>query len=287
MMEPSESLEFSGQEERRRIFWSIYILDKLCSCGRARPSALADVHCVVQLPCDETTFRNGEWKKTPTLEQAFSSTDSITEGVSDLGLLVLTASVLGRCAQHSIHFSGKHRLPPWNSDSVFATIYSILLQLETKFELGNGVKYIIEERCMPGGVLDMQLAGSVILSRAIFRTCQCLLHHPLLVYQQSRVTGTKVPPTFWNRALQTCRENACSISELIQEITSSGCPAFLSFMGYCATVAASVHSLYLCDDDVSIQQKASEYLHIDKLFLEALSHRWKSGERMVSCEFPR
>ncbi|KAF2102486.1 hypothetical protein NA57DRAFT_32280 [Rhizodiscina lignyota] len=283
MMEPSQTLNFSEQEERRRVFWSIYVLDKLCSCGRARPAALADAHCFLQLPCDEITFRNGEWKRTPTLEQAFSATEAMSENPSDLALVVLTASVLGRCAQHSIHqnLRGESRLPPWDSKSLYATIYSILLQLETKFELGGSVGEVIKQECQRNGQVDMQLAGPIIFSRALFRTCHCILQHPLLLHQLSRVSGTKVPPSFWNRALQTCRENACSLSELFQEVQTTGYPAIYSFMGYCATLAASIHTLYLQDPDIDVQQRAAQYFRSDKEYLKSLSHHWKNAQWMV------
>lgn len=284
MMEPSQNLSFAEQEERRRVFWSIYVLDKLCSCGRARPASMADAHCFVQLPSDEMTFRNGEWKKTSTLEEAFSATESTSETPSDLALVVLAASVLGRCAQHSIHqnLRGESNLPPWDSKSLFATINSVLLHLETKFELGGSVGEIIRKECQHTGQVDMQLAGPIIFSRALFRTCQCILHHPLLLHQQSRVSGIKVPPSFWTRALQTCRENAYSISELLQEVQTAEYPASYSFMGYCATLAGSIHTFYLQDLDSTIQQKASEYLQSDKSYLKALSHHWQNGRWMVS-----
>jgi hypothetical protein len=58
MMEPDPAMSYIDQEERRWVFWSIYILDKLCSCGRGRPAALADAQFLIQLPCDEESFRN-------------------------------------------------------------------------------------------------------------------------------------------------------------------------------------------------------------------------------------
>ncbi|PVH69713.1 hypothetical protein DL98DRAFT_623521, partial [Cadophora sp. DSE1049] len=284
MMEPSQALSFSDQEEHRRVFWSIYLLDKLCSCSQARPAALADAHCFLQLPCDDIAFRNGEWKKTLTLEQAFSTTESIPDDLSDFALVILTASVLGRCAQHSIHqnLQGESRLPPWDSKSLFATIYSALLQLEARFEVRNSISECLSRACRPDGTIDMQLAGPIIFSRALFRTCHCLLHHPLLLHQQSRVSGANPPNSFWNRALQTCKENACSLSELLRDIQASGYVATYSFMGYCATVSASIHCLYLQDPDTAIQQKASEYFQYNITFLQSLSQRWKNAEWMVS-----
>ncbi|KFY72243.1 hypothetical protein V499_07610 [Pseudogymnoascus sp. VKM F-103] len=77
MMEPDSSLSYADQEERRRVFWSIYLLDKFCSCGRTRAAAITDAQCRVQLPCDEATFENGEWKKTPTLDELLSTVDAL------------------------------------------------------------------------------------------------------------------------------------------------------------------------------------------------------------------
>lgn len=283
MMEPSQDLSHAEQEERRRVFWSIYVLDKLCSCGRARPVALADAHCFVQLPCDEMTFRKGEWKKTLSLEQAFSTNETEMDEISNFALVVLAASALGRTAQHSIHqnLRGESRLPPWDSKSLFATINSVLLQLEMRFEFGNSLEDSISRMCGEDGSFDMQVAGPVIFSRALFRTCQCLLHHPLLLHQQSRVLGIKPPLSFWNRAIQTCRENACSLSELLRDVQAAGYVATYSFMGYCATISASIHTLYLENADMSVQQKSAQLYQTDILFLKTLAQRWQNAEWML------
>lgn len=67
MKEPKATLPAIEQEERRRAFWSIFLLDRLVSCGQGRPPAISDEDCLVQLPCDQRTFRNGLLKETVTL----------------------------------------------------------------------------------------------------------------------------------------------------------------------------------------------------------------------------
>jgi hypothetical protein len=284
MMEPDPSLSYSEQEERRRVFWSVYILDRICSCGRGRPAALADIHCQVQLPCDEENFRNGIWKKTLTLKQALSSAGSTTDRPSHMALVILTASIIGRCAQYSIHeyTRGEHHLPPWDSQSEFAAIYSVLLQLETQFELGDRIGEALRQDCILDGKIDMQLAGPTIFSHALFHTCQCILHHPFLLYQKCKAKGFKAPQSFMNRALQTCRESACAMSQLLQDVKEAGCESFFSFMGFCTTVACSVHTLYLRDGDSSFQLQAQEYLRSNMLFMEEFCRYWKHGLPMVS-----
>ena len=71
------------------------------------------------------------------------------------------------------------------------------------------------------------------------------------------------------------------MSELLQEVQTAGYPAIYSFMGYCATLAASIHTLYLQDRDITVQQRAAECLRSDKEYLTALSHHWKNAQWMV------
>jgi len=290
MVEPDPGLCFREQEERRRTFWSIYILDKLCSCGRNRPASILEAHCRVQLPCGEENFRNGEWEETLTLEQALGAGKTLAANVGPLALVVLTASILGRCAQHSIHEQSREqdRLPPWDSKSEFAAIYSLLLQLETQFEMGSSIKTIFTEDCLRNEVIDMQVAGPFVFSHALFHTAQCLLHHPFLLHNQLKARAVKAPLSFLARAFQTCRENAISLSVLIDDTNNAGYPVYFSFMGYCAVVATGIHMLYLRDEDATLRRKAINSFQSGMSFLEEFSNYWKNGKTMVctsSCTF--
>ena len=81
--------------------------------------------------------------------------------------------------------------------------------------------------------------------------------------------------------MHTCRENAEALSRLLQEIKIEGYSAFFSFMGYCATVSGSVHSLYLDHEDAKLRQQASGCFHNDLKYLEEFSAYWKHGIWMV------
>ncbi|KAH8587353.1 fungal-specific transcription factor domain-containing protein [Bisporella sp. PMI_857] len=279
MMEPDPALSFADQEEHRRVFWSIYVLDKLCSCGRARPASIIDAHCHVQLPCGESNFRDGRWEDTPSLSEALTP-EKHTE-LGDLALVVLTACIIGKCAQHSIHSNGpdSNHIPPWDSKSDFAAIYSKLLLLETQYDMGSRINNRLAN-CIRHGVLDMPIAGPLVYSHALFHMSQCLLHHPFLLSNQSR-TGAKPPVSFLNRAMQTSRENANSIFALVQDAKNAGYPIYFSFMGYVVSVAGSINMLYLQDEDAGVCGQALISFQSGMEYLEELAKYWKCGARMV------
>ncbi len=282
-MEPDSSMSYCDQEERRRVFWSIYILDNLCSSGRATPAVIGESQCRVQLPCDEISFRNREPNQMPTLDLVLLSQDAIISHPGNLTLVVLGASIIRRCAQHALHdqTKGESRLPPWDSNSEFAVLYSVLLQFETLLEIGSDLREVLRRDCLRNGVFDRQIAGPIIFSRALFHTSYCLLHHPFLLSQQSKARGIKAPPSFMSRAIENCREHANAMSDLMKEARSAGYTAFFSFMGYCVTVSGSVHALNLMDANPDVQNKARMSLQLVTEFLEEFSQHWVNGNWMV------
>lgn len=287
MLEPDSELSFVEQEERRRVFWSIYLLDKLCSCGRARPAAIPDAHCQVQLPGTEEDFLNGVWKKTPTLKQALSASTQGDERPSNAALVVAVASIIGKCAQHMIHEHGKTEgyLPPWDSKSDFAMIHSTLLRIETQFEIGASIEdALVAQHGYPRN-LKMQTVGPIIFSYALFYTAHCLLNHPFLLYQQCKFRSARPPASFLNRAMHGGRENACLMAKLIVDSEALGYSIYYSFVGYCATVSASIHTMYLNDSNAEYRLQAQQSLAGERKYLEKYALAWKTGHNMVIVTF--
>ncbi|KAL6355150.1 hypothetical protein LRP88_11398 [Fusarium phalaenopsidis] len=116
MQEPDNSLPPAEQEERRRVFWSVFLLDRLVSCGESRPLAIQEEDCHVQLPCDEETFQAGVWKKTATLKQVLTwKTGDQVEGLcSNFALVILAATALGRCAKHVLQDREMDNVRPYD-----------------------------------------------------------------------------------------------------------------------------------------------------------------------------
>ncbi|KAL3479636.1 fungal-specific transcription factor domain-containing protein [Aspergillus californicus] len=251
MREPDPWLPFAEQEERRRVFWSVYLLDKLISCGRSRPIVILDQDCQLRLPCIEDSFRKGEAKPTHTLHQLLDWNTQMTESPSPFALVVLLASILGRCTRYVYRTRDSDDIPPWDTRSEYAAINSSLLLFESYVNMGP----IHRSDTAVGEILDHQT-----YAYSLFHLCHCLLNHPFLLHIRLQPLGTKVPHSFAARALQAGVDHATSLVDTLISATDTGTRIESSSYSFCVTVAASILSITAHAQDHSLAPRSSDIL---------------------------
>lgn len=289
MSEPNKWLSYVDQEEHRRAFWSTYLVDKLISCGRSRPLAILDEDCNVQLPCDEETFRKGEWKKTYTLDQLLSWDTHVTEPPSPFALTILMASIFGRCTRYVNRKSGVDNVPPWDTNSEFSSLNSSLLLLESYSKIGSRpISVVLLENSRPDGSIDRQQVGHLVFAHTLFHLCYCLLNHPFCLRHRLKRFGRKIPRSFPSRALQVCREHAKQLLDLLIDSTRSGCLIESSFYAYCLAIAGGIHSLIFHFESQNVSSGSSEalkYFQQSMDMLNTLAGIWDHASNIV-CGIP-
>lgn len=145
MHDAPPDLPFYDQEERRRTFWSAYLLDRLNSCGRGRPLAVLDASCHLQLPCTDWAWRDGSSEITPTLNDITDRSSGRHHALSPFARAVAAASLLGRSIQYSLQqINIRGRCPPWDPSSDFAALESDFLHLEAIYELHVPVEELLQ-----------------------------------------------------------------------------------------------------------------------------------------------
>ena len=244
MVEPDEWLPNVEQEERRRAFWSAYLIDKLISCGRSRPLVILDEDCNVQLPCDEQAFRNGDWKKTNTISQLLNWNSEVTESPSPFALVILMASIFGRCTRYVHQNRRADEIPPWDPKSEFSAINSSLLLLESYSKIGNRpMSEILQNESQANKTFDRQEVGHLIFAHTMFHLCHCLLNHPFLVRLRLKVFGSKAPASFSARSLQVGCDHARQLMDVLRHACENGWQVESSFYAYCIAISGGVNSL--------------------------------------------
>ena len=288
MLENATYLPYAEQEERRRVFWSVYLLDRLVSCGRGRPPAIVDASCHVQVPCDESTWRDGLWAKTQSLDEMTNRTLSVAQRQGPFAQVIAIAHVLGRCAQYVLqdfNIRGPH--PPWDPGSDFAGIESDLLHFEAYLEIQRPVSEMLEPHISAEGVVDSQSTGPIIFSRALFHLCYCLLNHPFLLRRRINTCRNLAPISFIQRSSDMAWLHAQQMMALIREARKSGCSFHSSSSGYAVTVAGSIIALRTYDADSIASEQAQVLLEEALLYLDMIGQHWSNVRTMVMCPTSR
>ena len=288
MLENATHLPYAEQEERRRVFWSVYLLDRLVSCGRGRPPAIVDASCHVQVPCDESIWRDGLWAKTQSLDEMTNRTLSVAQRQGPFAQVIAIAHVLGRCAQYVLqdfNIRGPH--PPWDPGSDFAGIESDLLHFEAYLEIQRPVSEMLEPHISAEGAVDNQSTGPIIFSRALFHLCYCLLNHPFLLRRRINTCRNLAPISFIQRSSDMAWLHAQQMMTLIREARKSGCSFHSSSSGYAVTVAGSIIALRTYDADSIASEQAQILLEEALLYSDIIGQHWSNVRTMVMCPASR
>ncbi|CAF3652182.1 unnamed protein product, partial [Fusarium graminearum] len=281
MLENATHLSHAEQEERRRVFWSVYLLDRLVSCGRGRPPAIVDASCHVQLPCDDSIWREGLWVKTQSLDEMMDRTLSVAQRQGPLAQVIAISHVLGRCAQYVLqdfNIRGPH--PPWDPGSDFAGIESDLLHLEAYLEVQKPISEMIQPHISADGVVDSQTTGPIIFSRALFHLCYCLLNHPFLLQRRIDTCRNLAPISFIQRSSDLAWSHAQQMMSLIREVRKLGCSLHSSSSGYAVTVAGSIIALQSFNEQSIASPQAQILLEEVLLYLDIIGQYWSNASTL-------
>lgn len=282
MSEPVTLLGPIETEESRRTFWSVFMLDRLVSCGRDRPIVFRTNDCSIRLPCTELSFRAGTPERTTTLRQMAEVSGETPEPVDYFSLTIWMASIVGCIAQQMIQHRGKETIPPWSSGSEFMKSLSRLYESETMVALaGRTLSQLLREEFTLAGNIDQQRTGHLLCSQMLFHLCHCLLSHPFLLREKLKALPRKPPPSFLREAFTRSYEHAGHILQLLADAQEAGCNVEASFYGYCVCIAGGIQVLHLNDEATNVRDKAHEQLQYALNFLAKLAKRWKHIHSMV------
>jgi hypothetical protein len=284
MDEPNERLSYMEQEEYRHVFWSVYLLDKMVSCGRGRPAAILNTDCHVQLPCDEPNMRDGDKGKAPTLNDLLGS-NTQTRGVPGIfGLTILAASILGDCARYNLQGRGFDEIPPWNAQSEYTKINSSLLLLESYLPFGSrDGKDPVGDSFTSTDRQKRHVAERLVFPCMLFHVCHCLINHPFLLRLRVKKLASKAPASFASHAIQSCLEHASQLSSLLNRAMAAGCNLNTSFYVYAAILTGTIHSMRSHLEYQGGGDPAPMLLCVDHSFkfLERMANTWGHASNMV------
>jgi hypothetical protein len=281
--EPDNLLSAHEAEERRQTFWSVYILDKLGSCGRNRPPTLLDSDCTSRLPLNDFIFREDADIDAPTLGAIREIPGKALLDSSDhFALTIFMISVFGDVVKWTFRHGAIDSRLPWDARSRFAQINGLLTSFESYSEACDGnFAEILERDFVFDGVLNEGAASHFSCAHVHYHINQCLLHHPFLLRQHLRASGVKVPVSFLRGALAKSQEHAIHLTAILHVLQQQGCRSYPSFFGYAAGLAGLIHRLHSSNSTGTEQWVAEANWASCVQFLDQEPMRWESYRRIV------
>ncbi|TVY91850.1 putative transcriptional regulatory protein, partial [Lachnellula willkommii] len=194
----SPSQELTEKEVRRRTWWSCFIMDRMLSAGKCRPTMIDVEKLRVQLPCSSDQFLFVR-----TAETGFLSTKWLKEerpaGVTNddnvLGWYIQLVEIFGRFSEWS--YAGGRRtevLPPWDESTGF---YKLRHELES-FNKALPPSLTFSDANLSAHI-EKRNATAYTSMHTLYLLCQIMLHReyiPFIPLRSEKPSGPLDEPKF-------------------------------------------------------------------------------------------
>ncbi|KAJ5304719.1 uncharacterized protein N7443_004379 [Penicillium atrosanguineum] len=223
------------REMRRRLFWSIYLMDRFITCGSRRPCLISDHSIVLRLPSwsphaaglsvDGELFHVG-----PNIQY---SADSRRKAPSAASLLIDITRILGVTNRYlaaggvkgDSHF-------PWHA---LSNLSKIRQELDIWAAGTQDVFASIEV------LFGHPESTILLLSKLIYHLVHCLVYRPFLPIDLVELRGTGQHQSWQIEATNLCFSHSNAIAELVELGRDSPLVEWPAFVGYCVCTAGTVH----------------------------------------------
>ncbi|KAK6380209.1 hypothetical protein LTS17_005398 [Exophiala oligosperma] len=280
-LEPPVNMPPTHREERRSLFWSVYMIDRYVSCTRQKFPVIQDGECLVRLPGNsKPPGDDSHDERGALLSQLITPLKEKSLEPNQYSLLVLMTSIMGSTARYMLndyHMSSQEA--PWDRHSQYLSICTNLLYFESLTNTRAPLRQILgSQMFLSNGRINQPKAGHTIFTHLIFHFCHCLLSHPFLLRRKVDSTRLNVPTTWMMNALKSGLEHARLLSLLVREAEDCGFAIQASFHAYFLLIAGSIHALYSNSSDADLKQEAKRHFLWD---LESLEGAGKHFPRTV------
>ncbi|BCS28956.1 transcription factor domain-containing protein [Aspergillus puulaauensis] len=230
---PSHPALPQEREMRRRLFWSVYVMDRFLACGSKRPCLIADHSIVVRLPASHSSGADPGDLFNPVGPNIPYSSDRRKTAGSCSALLVDISRILGVTHRYlaaggvkgDSHF-------PWHALSNLSKIRQELdLWAAGTHDLFASIEALFGH---PESTL-------LLLSKLIYHLVHCLLYRPFLPIDLAELRGSGQHQSWQIEATTLCFSHANAIAELVELARHAPRIEWPDLVAYCLTVAGTVH----------------------------------------------
>ncbi|ESZ93958.1 hypothetical protein SBOR_5661 [Sclerotinia borealis F-4128] len=217
------------KEVRRRTFWSCFIMDRMLSAGKARPTMIESSILRVQLPCSDDQFLFTQSVQTGYLNREFEQVTLTNAKIQEGGVLgryCRLVEIWGKLSKWSLHGGRRtESLPPWDESTQF---YKLSHELED-FYSGLPENLTFSEDNL-NAHLEKRNATTYASLHTLVSLCRIMLHReyiPFIPLRADKPSGPldeptfpkekfDIPPGFWEQSADSLFSSARDIVDIMR-----------------------------------------------------------------------
>ena len=258
------------RETRRRLFWSVYLMDRFITCGSRRPCLIADHSIVLRLPSwsPHAAGLNMEGELFHVGPNIQYSADSRRKTPSAASLLIDITCILGVTNRYlaaggvkgDSHF-------PWHA---LSNLSKIRQELDIWAAGTQDVFASIE------ALFGHPESTTLLMSKLIYHLVHCLIYRPFLPIDLVELRGTGQHQSWQIEATNLCFSHSNAIAELVELGRNSPLVEWPAFVGYCVCTAGTVHvhGVHYKGREGEVFSSSSEFLTREMHQLAWLRNSW-------------
>lgn len=220
--------DWTEKEERRRVFWMAFCVDRYASVGTGWPVLFDERDITTNLPASEEAFLQNQPQRTVRFEDIIVGDGLST--LSSFGGVVIMGVLFGRNLSHL------HRPEPHENDSDLNGGY---WQRHRSYDntLLHFALAMPSHLRLPAGILDPNV---VFCNMAIHTSTICL--HQTAIFKAEK---NQMPAQIITESKRRCIVAADQISNIMKMISHQDLTTMNPFMSFCVYIAARVFVQYL------------------------------------------
>ncbi|TID24780.1 hypothetical protein E6O75_ATG03985 [Venturia nashicola] len=248
------------QEERRRCFWSIFMLKRLLSSEIS----------LVELSGEESYPWYPQTTGIPPSTALASQMNGDVRGGESRDLGVVAYSLqLSQVWHKTTRYARRRATPsteaPWSHKSEYAIIVAETMTFETRMPYRHRYKTSgFQQKSSEDLESNRAYWAPWLFTQIVYHTNLCLLNHPLILALRLRTFKASMPEIFLQHTSDLISTHTRWVVHLIDALKEKGFKVGDPFIGHCAAIVATIflHESFSEDDEVRNQKQIS----FDKCF---------------------
>jgi hypothetical protein len=279
------------REERRRCFWSIFLLKRL----HGADFSILDFSGEENFPWYPTStgkvganshLSSNNYDRSYAVSSEVVSGTSSREEVKDAGIVayaIQLSEVWFKTTRYARRRGKPSALPPWSPQSEYSSIMTQQMEFETRmpythrFKPANFVSKSSEELQS-----NRDYWGPWLFIQFLYHTNQCLLNHPLILSLRLRTFRCVIPEIFLQHTSDLISSHVSWIMHLIDLLEEKPFKVSDPFIGHCAAIVATIHLQESFKDNLEAREEHqlnfAKCLH----FIRGIEMEWPHISRIVS-----